>query len=112
MKIINLTVKPIKVFKDGKYVKTIPTSVDKENVPYSVRDEIKIYEVDGIPVYESVPLEIINLPEPKEDCLYVTTLAVAKTAAANGRRDVVFPSFIRNETGRIIGVDALLFMKI
>jgi len=52
---------------------------------------------------------IINLPEPEEDTLYISSSIVAMTA---NRKDVISPdtsrdSAIRDEAGRVIAVKAL-----
>lgn len=53
--------------------------------------------------------EIINLPEPKEDTIYIVSLIVLSAAEQKGRKDCVAPASghpkcIRNEQGHIVSV--------
>ena len=51
----------------------------------------------------------VDLPEPIENVLYITSMAVARVAAAAGRTDVASPGrLLRNAKGAVIGCDGLV----
>jgi hypothetical protein len=68
-----------------------------------------IAEADEVPIRLIEEQEIVGLPEPSPDRIYIASLIVARVAAAQGRRDVVAPDTsmtggIRGPRGRVRAV--------
>lgn len=65
-----------------------------------------VSQVDGIAIVKSVFGEVQDLPEPREDTIYIVSSLVAQ--AVPWRDDVVAPdtgpTAIRDEAGRIVAV--------
>lgn len=92
--IINLTQHPIKFFKDGdtvynqalrknvlKNANIKPVKIIPSYGMVSVRTDTKIVDyIDGVPVFEKVPIHIDPLPEIKtnEEIIYIVSGAYAK----------------------------------
>lgn len=100
MNIINLTPHTIVVeLEDSQQRSFESTGIVRCSVQNVIQEK-----VDGIPISTAEYGEIIGLPEPSEDKLYLTSAVVAQRA---NRRDVVGPdsgpSAIR-ENGQIIAV--------
>ena len=103
MNIINLTPHPL-VFmdEDKKVLFEIPSS----GVARASQKEIKIGEINSLPVYKMTFGKVQNLPEPQPDTVYVVSLLTAQ--AVPERQDVfVVAHPVRDEKGRIIGAQAL-----
>jgi hypothetical protein len=67
-------------------------------------------EVDGtlVPLVAKWFGEVENLPEPKDDTIYIASALTAQAAWAAGRRDVVCPGDpVRDAEGRIVGAASL-----
>lgn len=59
---------------------------------------------DGIDIIEKKFGELIDLPEPEKDVIYVVSIITATAAKALGRNDCYIPGeVIRDEQGRVIG---------
>lgn len=104
MKIKNLTPHTINfVSSEGYPVMDIEPEGTVARV--SVKTET-VGEIDGIPVTKSVYGEVVNLPEPEEDTIYVVSALVAGRVPE--REDVFIPSeSVRDEKGRIIGCKSI-----
>ena len=61
-------------------------------------------DIDGIPVVERVNEQIINLPEPQEDTLYIVSNVVLELAW--GREDLIAPVQQVKVNGQVIGCRA------
>lgn len=62
--------------------------------------------IDGIPVTQSVFGEVENLPEPKENTIYIVSSLVAQRVPE--REDVFIPNeSVRDEQGKIVGCKSL-----
>ena len=58
--------------------------------------------VDGYLIYRRAPREIIGLPEPKSDTVYIVSKMLAQ--ACPERTDLIFPgTLVRNESGDVVG---------
>jgi len=61
-------------------------------------------EVNGIPIVTKTFGEVVDLPEPQEDTIYIVSALVAAAAVKAGRLDVVSPGdLVRDAEGKIIG---------
>ena len=108
MEFINLTPHTINLITEsGK--KVIPASGVIARVEQTTT---LVREIDGIPVVQSHWGDILDLPDPKEDTLYIVSAMVANAAKAKGRiQDVVCPGdFVRNDAGQIQGARNLMYV--
>ena len=61
-----------------------------------------------IPVTHTSTGEIIDLPDPKDNTIYVTSTMVAQAAVNANRTDVYAPGeLIRNDKGQVVGCNGL-----
>jgi len=115
MKLVNLTPHPIVVFDAFGNSVSIPPSgkVARIDMNYSsepvrsVDVPVSDFGVISVPVYDVRKSDIINLPDPEPDTLYITSAIVAEEAARRGYTDVIAPDTtraVRDEVGNIIGV--------
>lgn len=66
----------------------------------------KIGAVDGIEIFQTVFGNVENLPETKENTIYIVSSLVA--SRCNNRNDVLVPcNFIRDDKGRIVAAGGL-----
>lgn len=98
MRIINLTPHTINLYRNGEMIMAIPSSgVARVSVTSQV-----IGEVNGFPIKQNVYGEIIDLPDPIGETVYIVSALVAQ--AAKDRTDLlVVNDTVRNENGQIIG---------
>jgi len=108
MNIINLTPHPLVVI-GGSATVTIPPSGTVARVATHT-EPAGYVDVDGItvPVQKQVLGQIVNLPDPAPDTIYVVSLPVAAAAGRLGRTDVVSPRVVRDEQGNVVGCDGFL----
>lgn len=65
-------------------------------------------------IYGSIPLtkvemgDLVGLPEPTEDTLYIVSLLVLEAGKRIGRTDLLAPDTIRDERGNIIGCSGFI----
>jgi hypothetical protein len=98
MRIINLTPHTINLFRGEEMIMAIPSSGVAR---VSVTSQI-VGEVCGFPVRRNVYGEIINLPDPIGETVYIVSALVAQ--AAKDRKDLlVVDDTVRNESGQIVG---------
>ena len=102
--IINLTPHPIVIVSDdGNVIRTINPAGTIARV--SART-IRTGEFDGIPLSATEFGEVVDLPEPIEDTVFVVSSIVASRVPH--RSDVLIPNeSVRDEKGRIIGCRSL-----
>lgn len=111
-KFVNLTPHEVNVYsQDGKkLILSIPPSgkVARVSVTYKT-----VKNINGIPVNRVEYGEIVDLPEPEKDTIYIVSVVVLMALKSKGinRSDVLSPdtnphSVIRDEKGQIIGVKA------
>lgn len=100
MKIINLTPHAITI-TDGT---TFPPSGKVARV--SVQ-QLDAGTIDGIPVKTQTFGDIVDLPDPTDDTIYIVSAIVLSAAKAAGRTDVIAPNTaqaVRDEKGNIVSV--------
>jgi len=109
VRIINLTPHEVVVMsEDDEEIMRIPPSGQVARV--EVKTEV-IGEINGIKVRKVVYGDIVGLPEPQENTIYVVSTLVLIALKDKGihRDDVVSPdtnpdSVVRDSQGRIVGV--------
>lgn len=88
---------------------TISCSLDEQKIEYLSQGiariqtaQVKIGELNEIPIYRTVYRNPINLPETKEDTFYIVSALVR--CALPERKDLLSPcNFIRDDKGNILG---------
>lgn len=100
MKIINLTPHDV-VITDG------PTFPPSGTVARVSVQQVDAGDIDGIPVKTQIFGDIVGLPAPQQDTVFVVSAMVLNAAKAQGRTDVVAPdtaNAVRNDDGHIVSV--------
>ena len=110
MKFVNLTPHEVVIFDSTgqNIILKIPPSGQIARV--STTSTI-VGLVDEIPIRKTIYGDIVGLPEPRSDTIYIVSTVVLIALKEKGihRNDVVSPdtnpdSAVRDDTGRIIGV--------
>jgi hypothetical protein len=82
---------------DIRYVITTSDSVARCSSSTEV-----IGEVNGIPITRTIYGEIVGLPDPKENTIYIVSTLVAQ--ACPNRDDLFIPNeVVRDDSGKVIG---------
>lgn len=82
-KFVNLTAHPVNILLDGGDKITFPASGTIARVGM---DQVKVGDIDGIPVFRTVfSKNITDLPAPADDTVFIVSTLVAQ--AAVGRDD-------------------------
>lgn len=100
MRIINLTPHAINI-TDGP---TFEPSGTVARVSVQQEDD---GHINGIPVKKQVFGDIVDLPDPADDTVFIVSALVLSAAKAAGRTDCVAPdttNAVRNEAGHIVSV--------
>ena len=100
MKIINLTPHAV-VITDGL---TFPPSGKVARVSVQQVDD---GDINGVPVKKQTFGDIVDLPDPADDTIYIVSALVLSAAKAAGRTDCVAPNTaqaVRNDAGHIVSV--------
>ena len=99
-KFVNLTAHPVNIMLDGGDKITFPASGTIARVGV---DQVKVGDIDGIPVFRTVfSKDITDLPAPDDNTVFIVSTLVAQSAI--GRDDLVVPANLgRNDYGVIIG---------
>lgn len=102
--IINLTPHSIVIVDDANnIIRTINPSGTIARVSAKT---VRSGEFDGIPLTRTEFGEVVDLPEPTEDTVYVVSSLVASRVPE--RADVLIPNeSVRDEKGRIVGCRSL-----
>jgi hypothetical protein len=105
MNIINLTPHAILLKKNNSFLEIKPSGI----VCRISQEMIKVNEIDGIYIYKSVFGKIQDLPEKKENTIYIVSSMVKhRINFTDYRKDVFSPAkLIRTESGEIIGCEGL-----
>ena len=104
MKIVNLTPHDI-VITDGP---TFPPSGIVARV--SVQ-QVDAGDINGIPVKTQTFGDIVDLPDPADDTVYIVSALVLSAAKAAGRTDCVAPdtaNAVRDDNGHIVSVPGFI----
>ena len=104
MKLINLTPHEVTIYDESGNVRLrIPPSGQVARVKPV---QVKVGEVNGIPVFKTEFFEVEGLPDPQPNTIYIVSLLVLQ--ACPHRKDLVAPDTspsgaVRDSEGRIIG---------
>lgn len=105
MNFVNLTRHPIVLQQVDGSLKTLPPSGTVARVEMEPVD-VGIVRNLHVPLVEYEYGDVVRLPEPKADTVYVVSRVVAEFVP--DRRDLVFPAYQeRGEGGRVTSVRAL-----
>jgi len=99
-KIINCTPHSITI-TDG------PTFEPSGQVARVSTQQVDAGNIAGIPVKKQMFGDIVDLPAPQNDTVYVVSAIVLSAAKEQGRTDVVAPdtsNAVRNDAGHIVSV--------
>lgn len=89
---------------DGRNVEILACPL--EDVACVSSSLVRTEELLGIPIYQTVYGEVINLPDPEKGVYLVVSPLVA--ARCQGRQDILIPgTTIRDENGFIVGINGL-----
>ena len=105
IEVVNLTPHEVRIFDDnGNEILCIPPSGQVARIK---TEQTVIGYINGVPVVKTVFREVLNLPEPKPNTIFIVSSLVAQ--AVPHRKDIVAPdtspqSAVRDATGNIIGV--------
>lgn len=112
MKILNLTPHPIRfVLDNGTFYEIEPDGRPRPRVGSRTIEDFEAVPTRGvaIPIYRMVDRRLINLPEPRENVIYVCSGLVAALAH---REDVTAPVRVqRDSTGRVTGMKGLMHYR-
>ena len=100
MKIVNLTPHDI-VITDG------PTFPPSDKVARVSVQQVDDGVIGGVPVKKQTFGDIVDLPDPADDTIYIVSALVLSAAKAAGRADCVAPdtaNAVRNDDGHIVSV--------
>jgi len=87
---------------------TIPKSGEIARVEETVE---VINNINGIPIVHKTFGEVIGLPEPQDNNVFIVSLLVAQAVTGEERLDVlVIGDSVRNGKGQIIGAKSLAFL--
>jgi len=113
MKVVNLTPHEVVVMSDNREV------VDRYPATGQIARVSEVIEPDnldlgGVPVVRKRHAEVVGLPEPQDEVLYLVSVIVPP--AVPDRNDLIVPdtgpdSAVRDDGGRIIGVRRLARMS-
>ena len=105
--IVNLTPHAATVIgNDGEVVATFPSA----GIARAAQTDVKVGEINGIPIVETTFGEVVDLPEPQEGVMLIVSIITLNAARAGGRPtdDLLITSGpVRDDSGRIIGCKAL-----
>lgn len=107
IKVVNLTQHEVNVYDLGgiNKIHTFPPSGTVARV--GMKSKFQSFTVNGIPVIKRYPTNVVDLPSPQDDTIYIVSSMVLDLAS--DRVDLVAPdtgpaSVIRGNGGRIVGV--------
>ena len=86
------------------------TIVKAENTPARVSSKVEVigYLNNGIPLYDTVYGEVIDLPQPQDGVIYVVSRIVKNCVP--DRKDVLVPgNLLRDDKGNVIGCNGLSY---
>ena len=107
MRIVNLTPHEVKIVDGGNNVVAVFPSDGVARVGQSV---VLVDEIDSIPVVKTEFGEVLGLPEPAEDTVFIVSRITVEVARAQGLSTddlLVTSGAVRDDQGRIVGCRAL-----
>ena len=107
MRIANLTPHEVKIVDGGNNVVAVFPS---DGVARASQHDVLVDEINSIPVVKTEFGEVLGLPEPAEDTVFIVSRITVEAACAQGLStdDLLITSgAVRDDQGRIVGCRAL-----
>jgi len=107
MRIVNLTPHEVKIVDGGNNVVAVFPS---DGVAWVSQYDVLVDEINSIPVVKTEFGEVLGLPEPAEDTVFIVSRITVEVARARGLNtdDLLITSgAVRDDQGRIVGCRAL-----
>lgn len=107
MRIVNLTPHEVKIVDGGNNVVAVFPS---DGVARVCQYDVLVDEIDSIPVVKTEFGEVLGLPEPAEDTVFIVSRITVEVARAQGLSTddlLVTSGAVRDDQGRIVGCRAL-----
>ena len=107
MRIVNLTPREVKIVDGGNNVVAVFPS---DGVAWVSQYDVLVDEINSIPVVKTEFGEVLGLPEPAEDTVFIVSRITVEVARARGLNtdDLLITSgAVRDDQGRIVGCRAL-----
>ena len=107
MRIVNLTPHEVKIVDGGNNVVAVFPS---DGVARASQHDVLVDEINSIPVVKTEFGEVLGLPEPAEDTVFIVSRITVEVACARGLNtdDLLITSgAVRDDQGRIVGCRAL-----
>ena len=107
MRIVNLTPHEVKIVDGGNNVVAVFPS---DGVARVSQYDVLVDEINLIPVVKTEFGEVLDLPEPAEDTVFIVSRITVEVARARGLNtdDLLITSgAVRDDQGRIVGCRAL-----
>lgn len=102
MNFVNLTPHDINIVGDAVVQVPVRTIEPSGTIARLSQETVQIDIWDGIPITKTVYGEVEDLPDPKEDTIYIVSFPVANHC--KWRHDLFVPSQgVRNAAGQIVG---------
>lgn len=104
VKIVNLTPHDITITNG-------PTFSPSGTVARVTTQQVNAGDINGIPVKTQTFGNIVDLPSPQDDTVFIVSAIVLAAAKAQGRTDVVAPdtaNAMRNDDGHIVSVPGFI----
>ena len=107
MRVVNLTPHEVKIVDGGNNVVAVFPSDGVDRVS---QHDVLVDEINSIPVVKTEFGEVLGLPEPAEDTVFIVSRITVEVARARGLNtdDLLITSgAVRDDQGRIVGCRAL-----
>ena len=107
MRVVNLTPHEVKIVDGGNNVVAVFPS---DGVARVSQYDVLVDEINSIPVVKTEFGEVLGLPEPAEDTVFIVsriTVEVARARGLNTDNLLITSGAVRDDQGRIIGCRAL-----
>ncbi|QUB37497.1 hypothetical protein J5A52_05210 [TM7 phylum sp. oral taxon 349] len=107
MRVVNLTLHEVKIVDGGNNVVAVFPS---DGVARVSQHDVLVDEINSIPVVKTEFGEVLGLPEPAEDTVFIVSRITVEVARARGLNtdDLLITSgAVRDDQGRIVGCRAL-----
>lgn len=92
------------MMRDGETITIHPTTPPAR----VATTKVVVGDIDGFPVNSTTFGDVVDMPKPAKDTVFVVSMLVATALKAAGRTDdiVIVDDAVRDEQGRIIGAKA------
>ena len=107
MRVVNLTPHEVKIVDGGNNVVAVFPS---DGVARVSQYDVLVDEINSIPVVKTEFGEVLGLPEPAEDTVFIVsriTVEVARARGLNTDNLLITSGAVRDDQGRIVGCRAL-----